>query len=203
MGVLAGAVIGLAAMGGFAGCGVATATWVTMGLGLLTAVIPTIPSLITAVAGLVGTVLTAAQVAKLTTIFNGIGDLFSQIQADIQKFQSTNDTTLVATIRDLLTQLQGMLNVQQILTDVQITNPALVAKITTAVNQFLGLVSGILAILPAVTGGKLVEKPATSAQLATLEPKAWAAQFNAAMAATNGKDPAVDAAFSGVKAVAN
>jgi len=196
------AVLAISMAGGFVGCGVPVATWIQMGLGLINTVLPTIPSIIAAFQGLTGKGLTPAQVAKLQAIFTGAQDLFSQALALVQQYQAHNDNTLIAKIQDILNQLKTTLNLQQILADVQVSNPAVVAKITTVVNSFIELANDVLIILPSVSPtGQVHARKVSQAQMARLQPTVWAARFNASLATSNGKDAEVDAAFASVKAV--
>jgi len=202
LGLLGSAMIVLSAAGGFSGCGVAVATWIQMGLGLINTILPTIPSLITAFQGLTGKGLTDAQVAKLTSVFNGAHDLFSQALTFVQQYQANNDPNLITKIQDLLNQIKTSLNLQQLLADLQVTNAAVVSKITVVVNSFIELVNDVLIILPSVTPtGQVHAKRVSEAQMARLKPEAWAARFNGALASSKGQNAEVEAAFSNVKAV--
>jgi hypothetical protein len=182
------------------GCAVGgAATWINMGLNLITTLLPTIPSLIAAISGLVGkNVLTQAQVDKLTQVFTGVQQLFQQAQTALTQYEANSDPTLITKIQDILNQVKTSLS--NVLTDVQITDPATVAKITLIVNSFIDLANNILAILPTVTNGKVTARKVTHGQMAQVTPEAWAARFNEAVQKPSG-NTALDAAFSQVHAV--
>lgn len=198
-GMLAMFAVMLSGVSILAGCGAAALPWITMGLNLLATLLPTLPSLIAAFGNLIGkNILTAAQIAKLTQIFTGVQNLFQQVQADLTAFETSSDPTLIAKIQDLLNQIKTQLST--IITDVQITDPATVAKITAIANAFIDLASNILLLLPTVAAnGKLMAKHISKAQLAKLTPEAWASRFNEAVHKPSG-NPALDAAFEKVKA---
>jgi hypothetical protein len=183
------------------GCGVSAETWIQLALSLANTVLTALPGIITALQSLMGgttPVLTAAQLAKLTKVFQGAENLFTTAIADINLYQKNADPTLIGKIEDILNQIKSSLG--SVLTDVQVTNAALVAKITAAVDSIVGLADTILSVLPSVISGKLVAKKVSKQQMARLAPETWAASFNLAIHKPTG-DAAVDAAFAQVNAV--
>jgi hypothetical protein len=171
------------------GCGVSAETWIQLALSLANTVLTALPGIITALQSLMGgttPVLTAAQLAKLTKVFQGAENLFTTAIADINLYQKNAN------------QIKSSLG--SVLTDVQVTNAALVAKITAAVDSIVGLADTILSVLPSVISGKLVAKKVSKQQMARLAPETWAASFNLAIHKPTG-DAAVDAAFAQVNAV--
>jgi hypothetical protein len=203
--MIASSVFGMAAvlLGApfFVGCGVAGALPViTLGLNLVGTILPTIPGIIASISTLAGHgVLTQAQVAKLTAVFTGVQSLFQEAESTLTTLQSNNDPTLIAKIKDIMTQIQTQLST--VLTDVQITDPGTVTKITAIVNSFIDLAANVLTILPVVSNGKIVAaKKPTNAQMRSVTPEAWAERFNRAIALPSG-NPIADAAFAPVKAV--
>ena len=180
------------------GCAaVPTATFIQMGLQLLGTVIPTIPGIISAFAALVGKTLSVSQVTKLTSIFQGVGDLFSRANAALQQFQANNDTSLISQIEDLLGQIKT--NLAGVLTDVQISDQATLVKITSIVNSFIDLANNLLSILPVVSGGKLIARKVPKARMAQVTASGWATRFNRAVQTSSGNSE-IDSAFAGVSA---
>jgi len=182
------------------GCAAGAALpFITLGLNLIGTVLPTIPSIIASISTLAGhNVLNESQVAKLTQVFQGVQDLFKQVEVDLNQFQANNDPTLVAKIKDALTLIQT--DLKQGMADVQITDTATVTKITGIVNSFIDLTNNVLLLLPVVSNGKIQARKPTHAQLAQVDPKVWAAKFNRTVSTPSGNS-AVDTAFADVKAV--
>ena len=182
-----------------AGCGVPAATWISLATSLLATVLPTIPALIQTFGTLVGkNIITAAQQAKLQQIFTGVQDLLNQANAGVTQFEASGDVTLLSKIKTILGQVKTSLS--SVITDVGITDPATVAKITLMANSQIDLADNILAVLPVVSGGKLMAKKVTKEQMQKVTAKAWAAKFNAASNAPSGNKD-IDDAFTKVKAV--
>jgi hypothetical protein len=192
--------VALASAGRFmAACvGAAALPFITMGLNLIGTILPTIPSIIAAISSLTGHTISAASVAKLTQVLSGVQDLFSQAQSALIAYQQNADPTLIAKIQDLLGQVKTRM--QAILTDVQITDQATVAKILSIANSFIDLANNILVILPSVANGKVQAKRVSKAQLAQVSSNAWAAKFNAAVKVKT-SNPEVEKAFANVVAV--
>ena len=190
---------------GSVGCAVAVMTWVQIGLSLLATLLPTLPGIINGFAKLVGKTLTAAQLAKIQAIFSHVADILSQVEAAIQSFEQNPVGSVITEVKNLLNALVATLNVQNILTDLGITDPATVAKLTSIINVILGLATDILNILPATTMGAdgTLHVAATKknvALAASLTPSAFAAKLNAAIWVKTA-NPEVDAVFATIKAV--
>src|ERR1700689_4787194 len=75
-------------MTGSVGCAASAMTWVSLGLSLIATLLPTIPSIVAGFASLIGKSLTAAQLAKIQSIFNGITNILQQVQTAIQNFEA-------------------------------------------------------------------------------------------------------------------
>jgi hypothetical protein len=191
--------IGLACLLVFSlGCGVAIATWISLASNLIATVLPTIPGLIASFGALGGKTLTPAQVARLTGVFQGVSDLFSQANQLVAQYQANPDPSTVAKVRGLVTQIQTRLS--SVLADLQITDAATVAKIQASIDAFTALANSILTVLPTVTGGKVTARHVSRAQMKEITPEAWAAKFNQSMQKRTG-NALVDGAFANVKAV--
>ena len=181
------------------GCGTPVATWVSLGISLLNTILPTIPALITGIESLLGQTLTAAQVAKLTTIFQGASDLLTQALTALNTYEANPQATTIQQIQTILTQVKA--NLSNIVADVGITDAATATKIQAIAQTFIDLAQSILNILPTVTAeGKLHAKKLSQQQLNAVTPQIWAAQFNSVIKAPSGS-AAVDNAFKNVKAV--
>jgi len=181
------------------GCGIPAATWITMGLNLIGTVLPTIPGIIAAISTLAGQqVLNQTQVQKLTQVFTGVQSLFQQAYAALNQYQANMDPTLITKIQDIVTQIKTQLS--GVLANVQITDTATVAKITSIINAFTDLANNILVILPSVTAGKVTARRVSAAQLKRVTPEIWAAEFNAAAHKPSGS-AVVDGAFGTVHAI--
>lgn len=181
------------------GCaGLPVATFVSMGLQLVGTVLPTIPGILAAFGALSGKVLTEAQVAQITAVFRGVGDLFTQAESALNQFNANNDPTLIAKIQDILAQIKTRLSAM--LADVQVKDAAVLAKITSVTNAFIDLANNILTILPQVVNGKLQARKVSHAKLAQVTPEGWATRFNRSVGTPVGHAE-VDAAFANVKAV--
>jgi hypothetical protein len=190
---------------GSVGCAVAAMTWIQIGLSLLATLLPTLPGIIAGFAKLVGKTLTAAQLAKIQTIFSNIANILMQVEAAIQSFEQNPVGSVLTEIKNLLNSLVATLNIQSILNDLGITDPATVAKLTSIINVILGLATDILNILPATTisaDGTLHIAPSkkNAALAASLTPSAIAAKLNAAIWVKT-VNPEVDAIFEQIKAV--
>src|SRR5271169_1230851 len=122
---------------GLSSCGAAVMTWISLGLSLIGTLAPTIPGIIQGFASLVGKTLTAAQLAKLQSIFNGITDLLTQIRTAITNFEANPVGTVLTEIKTLLTTLQNSLNITNILNDLGISDTGTVAKLTGIINTIL------------------------------------------------------------------
>lgn len=188
------------------GCaGIPIATFVSMGLQLIGTVLPTIPGILAAFGTLVGKTISPAQVAQITAVFTGVGDLFQQAESSLNQFNANNDPTLIAKIQDILRQIKARL--VALLPDVQIKDAATLAKITSIVNAFVDLANNILTILPQTVNGKLQPRKVSHAQLQAVTAESWAKKFNlvvgAPVARVRGAEyvPDVDVAFANVRAV--
>ena len=179
-------------------CGIPVATFVSMGLNLIGTVLPTIPGILAAFGNLTGKTITPAQVAQLTAVFQGVGDLFTQAETALNAFNANNDPTLIAKIQDILGQIKTKLSA--VLTDIQIKDVATVSKITSIVNSFIDLANNVLTILPTIVNGKLQARKVSHARVQAATAEAWAPRFNRAVGAPTGSTD-VDAAFANVKAV--
>lgn len=190
---------------GLSACGVAAMTWVSLGLSLIGTLAPTIPGIINGFASLVGKTLTAAQQAKLVSIFNGVTDLLTQIKTAITNFEANPIGTILTEVKTLLTTLQSSLNISAILNDLQISDTGTVAKITGIINTILGLATTILTYLPVVN---VTAAGATTLSTAKIpgsvlkdsSPEAFATRLNYALWTPSGNSD-VDAAFASVKTV--
>lgn len=199
---------GLAVIGAQAfleACAATALTWVQIGLSLIATLAPTIPGIIAAFAKLVGKTLTAAQQAKIAGYFTKVTDLLTQIQQQITAFEANPVSGTISIIKQLVTDLQSVLNLQTILADLNITDSATVQKITGIVNTILGIATDILGVLPALKitaqGGMTVNQGLVPPDIAkTLNPKIVAQKLNAALWATTGNTE-VDAIFEQVKTV--
>jgi hypothetical protein len=179
-------------------CGIAVGTFVSMGLTLISTVLPTIPGILAAFGSLTGKTISAAQVAQLTAVFQGVADLFRQAETALNQFNANNDPTLIAKIQDILGQVKTSLG--NVLADIQIKDPATLAKITSVVNSFVDLANNILTILPQVINGKLQARKVSHAQMAQVTPEGWSSRFNQSVGKPTGNND-VDLAFSNVRAV--
>jgi len=177
--------------------GLAVGTFVSMGLQLISTVLPTIPGILAAFGSLTGKTISAAQVAQLTAVFQGAADLFQQAETALNQFNANNDPTLITKIQDILGRIKSSLS--SVLPDLQIKDVATLAKISSVVNSFIDLANNILTILPQVINGKLVARKVSKAQMAKVTPEGWSARFNESVGKPTGNNE-VDLAFSNVRA---
>lgn len=199
VGMYAGIAMGLSA------CGAAVMTWISLGLSLIGTLAPTIPGIIQGFASLVGKTLTAAQLAKLQSIFNGITDLLTQIRTAITNFEANPVGTVLTEIRTLLTTLQNSLNLTNILNDLGISDTGTVAKLTGIINTIFGLATTILSVLPTISvdaaGTAIITAQPIPKNIAkNLQPVAFAQSLNHALWTPCGNKD-VDAAFESITAV--
>lgn len=178
------------------------AAWIQLGLNLVATVLPTLPGILGAVSSLTGKTIPAEAATLLTTQFTNVQSLFQTVQADIEAFKQSNDTTLVSKIQTVIGQIQTSL--ASVLKNLSITDAGTVSHIQAVVSSMTLLASDLLAILPIVSNGKIQARSHGRLQKATLmrvNTKVWAQQFNDTVHVKT-DNAEVDSVFATVKAEA-
>ncbi|MGH9468936.1 MAG: hypothetical protein ACRD1N_01175 [Terriglobia bacterium] len=180
-------VLALAILAG--ACGVAQ--WVKIAQEILPVVLPMVTNLVTAVGLLEGKTVSAQDLSTITRSANQVSSDLNLAGQLINQYESSPDTTTIAKIDTMLTEVNSNLN--SLLPALHISDPATAQKISAVVTLISTEVNSMQQILPVISAGG---KPTLPAGAVPLNASALKKQYNAIVAQPT-SSTLVNQAFAG------
>lgn len=145
--------IGLAAALMMVAC---NTNWITTAQALLPVAVSMTNGVVTAVLLLENKTITPQDLQKIQDISNQVSNDLSEVQTLITAYQNSSDVTILGKIN---ATIQAALTTEnQLLTDLHVTDPATVQKITALVEIVTSEISAIEQIIPIVQNGQPVPR---------------------------------------------